>query len=63
MNRAKIFAEWTDWQDIVMQSSAVTPAALNLPVSRNLVIRMPFDNRVCSLGEATQGSAAWPQIS
>lgn len=55
MNCVKIFSELPYWQSTVAQSAAEIRAALGLPTSRKLVVRMAFDNRVCCFYEATLG--------
>ena len=55
MNCVKIFAELPYRQNAVTQSAAEIRAALGLPTSRKLIVRMAFDNRVCCFYEATLG--------
>jgi hypothetical protein len=52
----KIFAELTYWQGIVKSNAARFGAALNWPVSKELSIRMIFEDRECCLYEPTTGS-------
>ena len=55
MDCVKIFRELSYWQDIIVQSAADIRAALELPTSRELIVRMAFDNHVCCFYEATLG--------
>jgi hypothetical protein len=52
----KIFAELTYWQEIVRGNAARFGAALNWPLSKELSIRMSFQDRECCLYEPTTGS-------
>jgi hypothetical protein len=52
----KIFTELTYWQEIVRSNAARFGAALNWPVSKELSIRMIFQDRECCLCEPTTGS-------
>jgi hypothetical protein len=54
MNCDKIFAELQYWQGVLVQSALQIRAALHIPASRKLVVRMAFDNRVCCFYEATE---------
>jgi hypothetical protein len=54
MNCDKIFAELQYLQGVIVQSALQIRAALHIPASRKLVVRMAFDNRVCCFYEATE---------
>jgi hypothetical protein len=56
-NCDKIFAELASWQDVVKRNAAHFRAALNWPPSKELSIRMMFEDRDCWLYEPTTGSA------
>jgi hypothetical protein len=56
-NCDKIFAELADWQDVVKSNAARFRATLNWPRSKELSIRMMFEDRDCWLYETTTGSA------
>lgn len=52
----KIFAELSHWQGVVKNNAARFRAALNWPQSRELSIRMMFEDSDCWLYEPTTGS-------
>ena len=52
----KIFGELMYWQEVVRRNAARFRAALNWPVSKELSIRMTFEDRECCLCEPTTGS-------
>jgi hypothetical protein len=54
-NCDKIFAELPYWQNYLSQNAGAIRAALNFSASRQLVVRMAFDNRICCFYEATLG--------
>jgi hypothetical protein len=54
-NCDKIFAELAYWQDVVRSNAAGFRAALNWPASKELLIKMAFENRDCWLYETTTG--------
>jgi hypothetical protein len=51
VNCDKIFFELKHWQSIITQNAIEIRAALNMPVSQRLVVRMAFDNHVCCFYE------------
>jgi hypothetical protein len=53
----KIFAELAYWRDLVKGNAARFRTALNWPRSKELSIRMIFENRNCWFHEPTTGSA------
>jgi hypothetical protein len=56
-NCDRIFAELADWQDVVKENAVRFRATLNWPRSKELSIRMMFEDRDCWLYEPTTGSA------
>ncbi|MGB7586244.1 MAG: hypothetical protein WBM11_15475 [Terriglobales bacterium] len=56
-NCDKMFAELAYWQDVVKSNAAHFRAALNWPPSKELSIRMMFEDRDCWFCEPTTGSA------
>jgi hypothetical protein len=55
-NCDKIFAELLDWQSRLSQNAIAIRAALKFPATRNLTVRMAFDNRICCFYEPTLGT-------
>ena len=56
-NCDKIFVELAYWRDVVISNAARFRAALDWPRSKELSIKMLFENRDCWLHEPTTGNA------
>jgi hypothetical protein len=68
INCDKIFHELRYWQHAVTENVLAIRAALNIPASKKLIVRMAFDNRDCCFYEPTQavrlgGFTAFADIS
>jgi hypothetical protein len=55
LNCDKIFHELRYWETMIVENESVIRAALALPASRKLIVKMAFDNRTCCFFEATLG--------
>lgn len=52
----KIFTELRSWQSYVSRNAAAIRTALDIPNSKQLDVRMAFDNRTCCFYEPTIGA-------